>query len=331
MTKVSVIVPIYNTEKFLKRCLNSLQYQSLKDIEFILINDGSTDKSLNIMENYHDKDPRFKIISLNENQGVSIARNKGIDVATGEYIGFVDSDDYVDLNYYESLSKIIDQSKIPISLSANNWDHAHSMGLIDFNIPNISLTTGGPSACCALFKRELIGGDRFIEHCRFEDTAFTYLMKMKSKEMFITNKVRYYYCDNNENSFSNTEAITPQSILDLLKIINFLEQTSTSKKEFSMFKSDIARINIDLQTDILNMLPEVSPSYEECCDLVSHYDTIIENSSKDLNYYHCLYLEALVRYKEDIYTNQYRNLNIIDSEQLFKQKIKAIGMQDNTH
>lgn len=330
MAKVSVIVPIYNTEKFLKRCLNSLQCQSLKDIEFILVNDGSTDKSLDMMQNYHDKDPRFKIISLDENQGVSVARNKGIDIATGEYIGFVDSDDYIDNNYYENLSETIEKTKVPISLCANQWDATHKMGLIDYNVPNPDLTIGGPSVCCALFKYELIGNDRFIEQCRFEDTAFTYLMRMKGKEMFITNKTAYHYCRDNENSFNDIGRRSPQNILDLLKVVSFLEQT-TNNQEFSMFQSNIAKINLSLQIEILNILPEISSSHEECCDLVSHFDTIIEKSSNDTLRYQCRYVNRpLMWCKEALYTEQYRNLDIEESTQLFKQKIKRINIQKDT-
>ncbi len=102
MTKVSVIVPVYNVEKFLERCLESIINQTLKDIEIICVNDGSTDKSEQILEEFKTKDNRIIIINQ-ENAGVSAARNKGIDIATGEYIGFVDSDDWIDLDFYEKL------------------------------------------------------------------------------------------------------------------------------------------------------------------------------------------------------------------------------------
>lgn len=102
MAKVSIIVPVYNVEKYLRKCLDSLINQTLKEIEIICINDGSTDKSLEILEEYKNRDSR--IILLNqENSGQSIARNNGIKKATGEYIGFVDPDDWVDLDYYEKL------------------------------------------------------------------------------------------------------------------------------------------------------------------------------------------------------------------------------------
>lgn len=102
MAKVSIIVPVYNVEKYLRKCLDSLINQTLKDIEIICINDGSTDKSLEILEEYKNRDSR--IILLNqENSGQSVARNRGIEIAKGEYLGFVDPDDWVDLDYYEKL------------------------------------------------------------------------------------------------------------------------------------------------------------------------------------------------------------------------------------
>lgn len=102
MTKVSIIVPVYNNEKYLKECLESLTNQTLTDIEIICINDGSEDKSGNILEEFKNKDDRFIVINQ-ENQGVSVARNYGLKIAKGEYVGFVDSDDYIDLDYYEKL------------------------------------------------------------------------------------------------------------------------------------------------------------------------------------------------------------------------------------
>lgn len=102
MTKVSIIVPVYNVENYLERCLQSLVKQTLKDIEIICINDGSTDNSKNILEQYAKEDNRIILINQ-ENSGVSKARNKGLELAKGEYIGFIDSDDWVDLNFFEEL------------------------------------------------------------------------------------------------------------------------------------------------------------------------------------------------------------------------------------
>lgn len=102
MTKVSIIIPIYNVEKYLSQCLESIANQTLKDIEIICIDDGSTDNSLNILNEYKNKDKRFVILTQH-NEGAANARTKGMKIAKGEYIGFVDSDDWIDLNYYEML------------------------------------------------------------------------------------------------------------------------------------------------------------------------------------------------------------------------------------
>ncbi len=102
MPKVSVIIPVYNVEKYLRQCLDSVINQTLQDIEIICINDGSTDGSAAILEEYANKDNRIKIITQ-ENQGLSIARNNGMKIATGEYIAFVDSDDYIVIDSIENM------------------------------------------------------------------------------------------------------------------------------------------------------------------------------------------------------------------------------------
>lgn len=115
MTKVSIIVPVYNVEKYLKRCLDSLVNQTLKDIEIICVNDGSTDGSLAILNEYVRNDDRIVVINQ-ENSGQSVARNRGIDVAKGEYIGFVDSDDWVCEDYFERLHNSAIQNNAEIAV-----------------------------------------------------------------------------------------------------------------------------------------------------------------------------------------------------------------------
>lgn len=112
--KVSVIVPIYNVEKYLAKCLNSLVNQTLKEIEIICVNDGSTDNSAKILEYFTKNDSRIKVISQ-QNLGISVARNAGLNIATGEYIGFVDSDDWVDLEFFEKLYNVAKENSADIS------------------------------------------------------------------------------------------------------------------------------------------------------------------------------------------------------------------------
>ncbi len=103
MTTVSVVVPCYNVEQYVKKCLDSLINQTLHDIEIICIDDKSTDNTLKILQDYAKQDKRIKLFTHSKNQGVAVARNLGIKHATGRYLGFVDPDDWVDLDFYEKL------------------------------------------------------------------------------------------------------------------------------------------------------------------------------------------------------------------------------------
>lgn len=104
MTKISAILPVYNVEQYIKDCLDSIINQTMDDIEIICVNDGSLDNSLQVLEEYAQKDARIKIISQ-ENQGQGIARNNGLKIANGEYITFIDPDDWVDVDMFEKMYK----------------------------------------------------------------------------------------------------------------------------------------------------------------------------------------------------------------------------------
>ena len=110
--KISIVIPVYNTEVFLNKCIDSVLNQSYKNIEVMCVNDGSTDKSLEILQNY--KDERLKVISI-ENHGVSYARNLTLDKITGEYVAFVDSDDYVEEDFCKDLLNILTENNADLS------------------------------------------------------------------------------------------------------------------------------------------------------------------------------------------------------------------------
>ena len=119
MIKVSVIVPVYNVEEYLEKCLESLVNQTLKDIEIIVVNDGSPDNSQKIIDRYKEK--YHNIISIEDiNHGQGYARNKGISLAKGKYIMFLDSDDTVELTILEKMYNIIEKQKVDVVISDIN-------------------------------------------------------------------------------------------------------------------------------------------------------------------------------------------------------------------
>lgn len=120
--KISIIVPVYNVEKYLQRCLDSLINQTYKNIEIIAINDGSTDNSLKILRKYETIDSRIKIINK-DNEGLSQSRNIGINLATGEYITFVDSDDWIELNFLETMLNLMELNNTDVSLCSYSREY----------------------------------------------------------------------------------------------------------------------------------------------------------------------------------------------------------------
>ena len=114
MPKFSIIIPVYNVEKYLVECLESIVNQSFKDFEVICVNDGSTDNSLEILQKYAENDERFKVLNQ-ENQGQGIARNNALNIANGEYILFVDPDDFIELNMLEVLNERLDVQNVDVA------------------------------------------------------------------------------------------------------------------------------------------------------------------------------------------------------------------------
>lgn len=132
--KVSVIIPVYNGEKYLAECIESLLNQTLKECEFIFVNDGSTDQSKAIIESYKKEDHRVILINQ-ENQGVSVARNAGLKIASGEYVGFVDADDYVNSDLYETMYHHIIQDDCDVVITNLGSEMEGQTYTLDYPFP----------------------------------------------------------------------------------------------------------------------------------------------------------------------------------------------------
>ena len=188
MVKISVIIPVYNVEKYLKECLDSVINQSFEDMEIICVNDGSSDSSPEILDEYQKTDSRIKIITQ-ENRGAAAARNIGLDNATGKYIYFMDGDDYLDLDALERLYEISNERNLDLLIfkmanfdeRTGKEDYSYSdmpfllnIGKDVFNYEdfNDNLLNFDVSVCTKFFKRELIEDKRFPEGLIFEDNSF---------------------------------------------------------------------------------------------------------------------------------------------------------------
>ena len=189
--KVSVIVPVYNTEKYLRKCLDSLVNQDFSDYEIVIVNDGSTDSSESIINEYVSKYDFIKSFTK-ANGGLSSARNYGIDKASGNYLAFVDSDDYVESNYLKELYESITKDKSDIAVC--EFSYVYSDGKVIRSYSNLNYTDDSlkkylltpPMAPIRLFKKELFEKIKFKEGIYYEDLELCpKLIKFAKKVSFV--------------------------------------------------------------------------------------------------------------------------------------------------
>ena len=213
--KISVIVPVYNTEEYLEQCLNSLISQTYKNLEIICVNDGSTDKSSNILENYSKLDERIKIINQ-ENQGFTAARNRGLKEISGDWIAFLDSDDWLNIDcyqkFFESLQKAenFDVYMFNAVCFCENKNNSQSVELQELFF-NKELWGGKNNEICEykdcknpfqgnlavynkIYRKDFFFGNNFKFQKGFvEDERFWIEAFVKAKRIYITDEVFYHY------------------------------------------------------------------------------------------------------------------------------------------
>lgn len=220
MNKISVIIPVFNVEKYLTKCLESIVNQTFKDIEIICIDDGSTDNSLKILNDYAQKDNRIKVISK-PNGGLFSARHIGIETAKGEYILFVDSDDWIDTTLIEKAYKKITETNTDVVIfgaytvkNNSSSNGMYSVNKIPKKFKNKILTLDDyknnifkfcPTAWSKLYRKDFIAVNniRFQEIKQGEDQLFYIHTMLKAKSIYILDENLYYYVKNREGSLTN--------------------------------------------------------------------------------------------------------------------------------
>lgn len=227
---LSIIVPVYNVELYLRDCVNSILTNNFAEYELILIDDGSTDNSGDICDEYAHKDSRIKVIHQ-RNMGMSGARNVGLDIALGSYISFVDSDDKISEDLYSSnmptllANRNIDVLEFPVEADMlrgivneeqDIWGHKE---ILDYWINVIGRTV----VWCRIYKKEIFDQLRFPQGMFYEDTYITPSLANKINHLYVSNKGLYYY--NMSNVSIMRSSMTTSKILDRLEAdLQILEQ-----------------------------------------------------------------------------------------------------------
>lgn len=225
---ISVIVPIYNSEKYLPECIESILSQTHKNLELILVNDGSTDNSLNICNYYKSQDDRVVVVDKS-NEGVSATRNRGIEIAVGDYIGFVDSDDYIEKNMYEVLISKLRNDKSQVcamtSYAINSFNIDKRKGeknLISGKdaLKHLLLLNFPTSLWAFLYSRDVIKKHNLNNKIHFfEDFEFNLRILSDIDKVSICNQMLYNYRIN-ENS-TNRQSINKKR-MTCLNIYNLI-------------------------------------------------------------------------------------------------------------
>lgn len=304
--KVSVIIPIYNVEKYLEKCLDSIVHQSYKNLEIILVNDGSTDSSSKICEDYQKKDERIIVINK-ENGGLSDARNKGIDIATGEYITFIDSDDYIHKDMIGELMNIATNNDADISVCGfQKFFNESDSEIIDNMLLNTDI--------------QLFNSQDILDNFYSKISVNIIVAWAKIYKMSLFNKIRY-----NKGKIHEDEFIAHKLIFESKKIAyipkkmyfyrirkNSITGEKFNKKRLDKIEALEDRLKFANEKNLKNLYMQTLFCY--CNDLILCYYLIKENYKKE---------KKLQKILKDKFLNNYKNV-LRSNKMNIKQKIRII-------
>ncbi len=235
MIKVSIIVPFYNVENYIEKCLETLVNQTLQEIEIILVNDGSKDNSSQIAKKYLEKYPKKIVYLEKENGGLSDARNYGIPYSKGEYIAFLDSDDYVEKDMYEKLYKLAKKEDSDMVQCNFYWEYPNKRKkgeMLEYSVTNKMLQNARVEAWNKLIKRETLqkANIQFPKGYRYEDVEFTYKLLPSLKKISFLDEPLIHYVQR-EGSISNSQNERTKEIFDVLEhVIDFYKEKNIYDK-----------------------------------------------------------------------------------------------------
>lgn len=292
--KVSVVVPVYNVEKYLKRCVDSLLNQSYENLEIILVNDGSVDSSGSMCDNMQKTDPRIKVIHQ-KNGGLSAARNTGLENVTGDFVSFIDSDDWVELNMYEEMMSYVVKHELEII----ECDIQSTMDPIKTDEKKFIIENKQENAlriienqffsvCRRIYKYSLIKDLRFIENYIYEDMIFTsYFFKRINKVGYINKPFYNYFIENSSSIMHGSYREKNVKSIDAIRIFqDNIENCFHSKKIHNAANKYITFFALH------------------------HYQELFNNKKFDPEYKHRKFLKALIKknYNSNLDNNIYTKI-----------------------
>ena len=303
MSKISLIIAVYNAEEFLRECLDSVVNQTLKDIEIICVDDGSVDKSAQILEEYAKKDTRIKIITQ-KNSGLSMARNNAMKITKGQYIQFLDADDWINNNTCEILYNLANDNNLDmlqysgvnffnenyIEQESKYWNFLYLPP--KFRYKSFTLKDAYPfmhkmavSSCLTIYKRKMIDDNKleFPPHLCYEDNLFFIKSLFSAKKIGITKEKLYHRRLHSAQITQNYD----KHYLDYIKItdlvLSFLKEQNISYILYNKYKKGYLK---------------------SCISIYDNFNTLLQNKYKEE------YYTLLKKYK---YNPKYRMLKQIFS------------------
>lgn len=288
MPKISIIIPVYNSEKYLGKCIKSLVNQTNNDIEIILVDDNSTDKSMDIIEYFQSRYPnKIKVASTKTNSGAGAARNVGLSIATGKYIGFIDSDDYVTKDYYEKLATACEETssdmsrtnrKIvcgPIDLSfVGRKVYEPGKSIIDPKNDPRYLILEPPAVTNKLFRRTLIGERKFPENLKWEDYPFAFPLMIEANQVAIVPGKNYSYNMHLSSTTCSDARKLSSKILDIFTCSDMIGEIPNDSNANTRYLVNYAQMQNAVQR--LKEIVNANIPQEEKRELLTLFSNLIE-------------------------------------------------------
>lgn len=276
MTSVSVVLPCYNVGSWIARCLDSLVNQTLRDIEIICVDDKSTDNTLKILKDYAKHDKRIKLIEHKTNRGAAIARNNGLKRATGDYVGFVDPDDYVDLDFYEKLyaravktnADVIKAMMVLKSASKPDRQTLKRLHKLRHDIAWFNC-----EHCTAIYKRDFLKENNitYPAHLRYsQDAAFVTSVALKAHSIDLVTNAYYHY-------FFQRPGSLDSAVLSHAKAESKYNAFSFSLNEIEKADLTPKRRKLFLCAHVLDHIAyELSKTFEHESDKQKFFDLLVQ-------------------------------------------------------